>query len=267
MLFATLDPTMRGVRLESGPEIILSDTVGFISDLPTELVAAFRATLEEVLDADLICHVRDISHPETEEQAADVAAILRGLGVAETAPMIEVWNKIDKLDPEAKEGFAQRAAREENIFALSAVSGEGMQALLGAAEMADAQQLERPLIHRIEAIAGDRLGLAAEAQRRERLHAHPLTAETIGAQLVARLQEGQGHPLRLLTGAVDAGHALQHLQAGAAGPQGGIKQHALAGRHAHRREGVVGQEAEAHQNRRGEGPARRREDRRGAFCE
>ena len=102
MLFATLDPTMRAIRLPGagggqGRRIILSDTVGFISDLPTELVAAFRATLEEVLEADLILHVRDISHPETEEQAADVAEILESLGVDEDVALIEVWNKIDAL--------------------------------------------------------------------------------------------------------------------------------------------------------------------------
>ncbi|MDH5452247.1 MAG: GTPase HflX, partial [Paracoccaceae bacterium] len=95
MLFATLDPTMRGVTLPSGRKVILSDTVGFISDLPTQLVAAFRATLEEVLEADLILHVRDISHPETEEQAQDVGDILDSLGVNEDVPMFEVWNKID----------------------------------------------------------------------------------------------------------------------------------------------------------------------------
>ncbi len=94
MLFATLDPTMRRVILPSGDEIILSDTVGFISDLPTELVAAFRATLEEVLDADLIIHVRDISHTQHEEQARDVMEILSSIGVAQDAPMIEVWNKM-----------------------------------------------------------------------------------------------------------------------------------------------------------------------------
>ncbi|MBL9059744.1 MAG: GTPase HflX, partial [Mangrovicoccus sp.] len=97
MLFATLDPTMRAVDLPGGPRVILSDTVGFISALPTQLVAAFRATLEEVLSADLILHVRDISHPETEEQAGDVGEILESLGVEEDVPLIEVWNKIDAL--------------------------------------------------------------------------------------------------------------------------------------------------------------------------
>lgn len=110
MLFATLDPTMRRVELDNGPEIILSDTVGFISDLPTELVAAFRATLEEVLAADIICHVRDISHPETEDQAADVREILTTLGVGNERPMFEIWNKIDLL-PQAEAEAAQPAPR------------------------------------------------------------------------------------------------------------------------------------------------------------
>ena len=132
MLFATLDPTMRAVALPDGTDIILSDTVGFISDLPTQLVAAFRATLEEVLDADLICHVRDISHAETEEQAADVAAILRGLGVPETAPMVEVWNKIDRLDAETAAAVNAMAERREGVFAVSAITGEGVAALLAA---------------------------------------------------------------------------------------------------------------------------------------
>lgn len=100
MLFATLDPTMRAVKLPDGPDVILSDTVGFISDLPTELVAAFRATLEEVLAADLILHVRDISHSASEDQAQDVRDILNSLGVTETTPLLEVWNKIDVMDAE-----------------------------------------------------------------------------------------------------------------------------------------------------------------------
>ncbi|KAA0920932.1 GTPase HflX [Aquicoccus porphyridii] len=131
MLFATLDPTMRRVHLpDGGPEVILSDTVGFISDLPTELVAAFRATLEEVLAADLIVHVRDIAHPETREQAEDVEAILASLGVARETPQIEVWNKIDLLDEGARGAAVNAAARDENVVALSAVTGEGVEVLL-----------------------------------------------------------------------------------------------------------------------------------------
>ncbi|MDP5085031.1 MAG: GTPase HflX, partial [Yoonia sp.] len=132
MLFATLDPTMRKITLPTGDEIIMSDTVGFISDLPTELVAAFRATLEEVLDADLIVHVRDISHPQTEEQAKDVMAILQGLGVAEEAPLIEVWNKVDLLEGDARDAVLTQAARTEDLFAVSAITGEGMDRLLAA---------------------------------------------------------------------------------------------------------------------------------------
>jgi GTP-binding protein HflX len=132
MLFATLDPTMRAVALPDGTEVILSDTVGFISDLPTQLVAAFRATLEEVLDADLIVHVRDISHAETEEQAGDVRAILRDLGVAETAPMIEVWNKMDRVPPDTAEALRAMADRREGVFAVSALTGEGLPEMLAA---------------------------------------------------------------------------------------------------------------------------------------
>ncbi|MDF1718415.1 MAG: GTPase HflX [Antarcticimicrobium sp.] len=132
MLFATLDPTMRRVQLPDGPEVILSDTVGFISDLPTELVAAFRATLEEVLAADLIVHVRDISHAGTEEQARDIEAILTSLGVTDARPRLEVWNKIDQLAPAEFEAVQARAARSDTTFALSAQTGQGMAPLLAA---------------------------------------------------------------------------------------------------------------------------------------
>ncbi len=130
MLFATLDPTMRRVELPDGPEVILSDTVGFISNLPTELVAAFRATLEEVLGADLIVHVRDISHEDTEAQAQDVETILGSLGVDDERPMLEVWNKVDLLSPEDKEATLARADRDPEIFAISAITGEGVDHLL-----------------------------------------------------------------------------------------------------------------------------------------
>ncbi len=132
MLFATLDPTMRGLTLPSGRKVILSDTVGFISDLPTELVAAFRATLEEVLEADLILHVRDIAHPETEEQAADVRDILESLGVAEEVPVFEVWNKIDLLGAEVRGALLVQEGRSPGIHAVSALTGEGLAALLDA---------------------------------------------------------------------------------------------------------------------------------------
>lgn len=143
LLFATLDPTMRRVQLPSGRDIILSDTVGFISDLPTELIAAFRATLEEVLEADLLLHVRDISHPETEAQRADVQQVLLGLGIDLAAKetkaghaWLEILNKIDLLDAEDREQIMAQAEREENILPISAVSGEGCAELLAGIEEA-----------------------------------------------------------------------------------------------------------------------------------
>ncbi len=136
MLFATLDPTMRGVVLPSGRKVIASDTVGFISDLPTQLVAAFRATLEEVLEADLICHVRDISHPETAEQALDVAEILAALGVGTATPLIEVWNKLDLVDGTARDALVAQAAQRDTVHAVSALTGEGVAALLAAIALA-----------------------------------------------------------------------------------------------------------------------------------
>lgn len=132
MLFATLDPTMRSLELLDGPEIILSDTVGFISDLPTELVAAFRATLEEVLAADIVLHVRDISHAETEEQARDVREILASLGVPPETKTFEVWNKLDLLPDDKAEAMRERAARDDSVLAISAISGEGLEVLQNA---------------------------------------------------------------------------------------------------------------------------------------
>ncbi|MEP4767886.1 MAG: GTPase HflX [Roseibium sp.] len=130
LLFATLDPTLRKIKLPHGREVIMSDTVGFISDLPTHLVAAFRATLEEVLEADLILHVRDISHSDTDAQAEDVKKTLNDLGVdAQTgAPIIEVWNKIDCLDPAYREKLLSEAD-DEGPIALSALTGEGIEGI------------------------------------------------------------------------------------------------------------------------------------------
>jgi GTPase len=146
MLFATLDPTMRGVVLPSGRKIIASDTVGFISDLPTQLVAAFRATLEEVLEADIILHVRDISHPETAEQAEDVSEILASLGVRKGVPMIEVWNKLDLVDPSQHEALTQQAANRDGVFPVSALTGEGVAALLDQISIAfEEEKSERDL--------------------------------------------------------------------------------------------------------------------------
>lgn len=148
MLFATLDPTMRAVKLSSGPEVILSDTVGFISDLPTELVAAFRATLEEVLAADIIVHVRDISHSESEEQAKDVRDILASLGITDETPQIELWNKIDNVDPDEAEALQLRASRQDDTFVASAITGQGLDAFLEdvATKLAEGIREERLLL-------------------------------------------------------------------------------------------------------------------------
>ncbi len=138
MLFATLDPTMRELELPEGQKIILSDTVGFISELPTQLVAAFRATLEEVLDADLILHVRDIAHPETQAQADDVTDILNDLGISQKAEetMIEVWNKSDLLDENALETALNTSERTEKLHTISAITGQGLDTLLTLIETA-----------------------------------------------------------------------------------------------------------------------------------
>jgi len=137
MLFATLDPTLRRVPMPHGEEIILSDTVGFISDLPTTLVAAFHATLEEVIEADVILHVRDISSPETDAEARDVYAVLGELGLEPAADkrIIEVWNKIDRLDDNDRKSLLARAARSDpEAMPVSAVTGEGVDHLLAAVE-------------------------------------------------------------------------------------------------------------------------------------
>ena len=138
MLFATLDPTLRRMRLPHGSPVILSDTVGFISDLPTHLVAAFRATLEEVVEADLIIHLRDISDPDTAAQADDVERVLADLGVdgSDANRVIEIWNKIDRLDAASRERLLGEAADggKGPPIAVSAVTGEGIDALTALIE-------------------------------------------------------------------------------------------------------------------------------------
>jgi GTP-binding protein HflX len=136
LLFATLDPTMRAIALPGVEKAILSDTVGFISDLPTQLVAAFRATLEEVTAADVICHVRDISNPSTGAQKAQVLQVLRDLGVADeegeepSIPVLEVWNKWDQLSPEDAEELTEQVVGNDDVVAMSALTGEGVDTLL-----------------------------------------------------------------------------------------------------------------------------------------
>jgi len=139
LLFATLDPTMRGVKLPQGTKVILSDTVGFIADLPTELVAAFRATLEEVLEADVILHIRDAAHAESAAQKADVLKVLDELGA--DRPMLEVLNKIDLLEPAQRDGLLARNDRpqpsmSDRAIAVSALTGDGIPALLATLENA-----------------------------------------------------------------------------------------------------------------------------------
>jgi len=131
-LFATLDPTMRRLSLPSGRQAILSDTVGFVSDLPTQLVAAFRATLEEVTEADLIVHVRDIHHVDSEAQRGDVQDVLTELGLGEVVQggMIEALNKIDLLAAEEREVLANQAQRNSDVVPISAVTGAGCVALI-----------------------------------------------------------------------------------------------------------------------------------------
>ena len=128
LLFATLDPTMREVRLPGFDKVILSDTVGFVSDLPTELIAAFRATLEEVRSADLLVHVRNMAHPDSEAQRDDVDDVLTSLGLAEEGapPRIEAWNKLDLLDGESRTRLLGEAERRDDVVAISALSGEGV---------------------------------------------------------------------------------------------------------------------------------------------
>ena len=131
LLFATLDPTMRDIRLPGFDKVILSDTVGFVSDLPTELIAAFRATLEEVREADLLLHVRNMAHPDREAQQEDVEDVLESLGLKEEGapPILEAWNKVDLLSAEEGIRLRAEATRRNDVVPISAVTGEGLDAL------------------------------------------------------------------------------------------------------------------------------------------
>jgi GTP-binding protein HflX len=148
MLFATLDPTMRGLRLPSGRPIVLSDTVGFIADLPVELIAAFRATLEEVLEADIILHVRDAAHEESEAQKSDVLQVLAELGIDTEGDrrIVEVLNKIDLLSASARAGLRAKNGKTRAAVAISALTGEGFSDLLARMDhMLDTQSLSLTL--------------------------------------------------------------------------------------------------------------------------
>jgi GTP-binding protein HflX len=165
MLFATLDPTLRAVDLPHGARVILSDTVGFISDLPTMLVAAFRATLEEVVEADVILHVRDISHADADAQSRDVESVLEQLGLEVTdgpdaAKLIEVWNKADRLDAEARarlSNLAQRQQPPRRPVLISALAGEGLDAL---AEEIEARVAARRVVLQFDIDPADGAGIS-----------------------------------------------------------------------------------------------------------
>ncbi len=203
-VFATLDPTMREVRLPSGRRVILSDTVGFISDLPTQLVAAFRATLEEVVEADLILHVRDIAHAETEAQAADVAGVLGDLGIdIEKADghILEVWNKVDLLSPVTREE-AEAAARfrTPKPVLMSAATGEGVDRLLASID-ARLGSADEVLTLSLPAHEGRLFAWLHE-------NAHVIAQETNGDTIVTRVRIASEKKLRLIQQLKSAGLAL-----------------------------------------------------------
>ncbi|URD61562.1 GTPase HflX [Sphingomonas sp. KRR8] len=164
LLFATLDPTMREVKLPGFDKAILSDTVGFVSNLPTELIAAFRATLEEVNSADVILHVRDIAHPDSDAQKADVEGVLASLGLEEGQgpPRIEVWNKIDLLDGSEREALLAEATRREDVVPISAVTGDGVERLR---EEVARRLTKGNVVHQLQLAAG-------EGSRLAWLHSH-----------------------------------------------------------------------------------------------
>ncbi len=205
MLFATLDPTLRRMKLPQGRTVILSDTVGFISDLPTHLVAAFRATLEEVLEADLILHVRDMSDPDNGAQASDVLRILADLGIDEkdgAERILEVWNKIDDLPAEAREALVQKAAATPNTIAVSALTGEGVDALMAEIN----RRLSGVLVDRDVVLPVDKLQLLPwlydhsivderEDQEDGRVRIAARLTETEAAELDRRLGQGAQRPL------------------------------------------------------------------------
>ncbi|MEM9880010.1 MAG: GTPase HflX, partial [Pseudomonadota bacterium] len=199
MLFATLDPTVRRITLPSGSVVMMTDTVGFIADLPTELVAAFRATLEEVLEADVILHVQDIASPDHQDQKADVLSILKSLGVDADAhegpPVLDVFNKIDQLHPSDRTPLQAIADRHDNTVLLSAQTGEGVQNLEAAIDAILPDQHET-LVWAVGHDAGDALAAA---------YRHGRNVETISSDadktLVKGDFSGQGKARMLAAGA------------------------------------------------------------------
>ena len=205
MLFATLDPTMRLIRLPHGGSAILSDTVGFISDLPTTLISAFRATLEEVRGADVIVHVRDISHPDSEAQSQDVQAIMAEIGIADRADrVIEVWNKVDLIDADARSALAdEEKTHASPPLAISAATGEGIDRLLQAIEDRLAQG--RSLVE-LTLDAGDGRGL-------HWLYEH--------AEVMSRCDEDAGLRLTVRVAADQVERVKRRFAGGSAAPRGG----------------------------------------------
>jgi GTPase len=192
MLFATLDPTMRRLELPSGRQAILSDTVGFISDLPTHLVAAFRATLEEVIEADIVVHVRDAHHPDSEAQRRDVLDVLISLGLDEPAEdgVVEAMNKIDLLDPAVRASLGGHQLRNSQSVALSAATGEGCDALL---ELIDRRLESEARIVRLEIPLTDGKMLAWVYDRGQVLGRRD---DNVAAHLSVRLSEADIARLR-----------------------------------------------------------------------
>ncbi len=201
MLFATLDPTLRAVDLPHGARIIISDTVGFISDLPTMLVAAFRATLEEVIEADVILHVRDVSHDDAEAQLADVEKILGQLGIdpqngaGEKRVLIEVWNKLDRLDAAARarlQNLAERQSPEHRPVLVSAVSGEGLDAL---AKMIEARLSAGRVLIELELDPADGAGMSWLHRHTEVMH-KALDERTGRMAMTVRADAGKAEAVR-----------------------------------------------------------------------
>lgn len=191
LLFATLDPTMRAIALPGVEKAILSDTVGFISDLPTQLVAAFRATLEEVTAADVICHVRDVSNPSSDAQKKQVLQVLADLGVVDaqgettTIPIVEAWNKFDLLGAEDRAELMQVAASDDDIVPISALTGEGVDRLLARLE---SLLTSAARTYELELAAGDGRRLAWLHQHGNVL-ADEAKGETGKRRLVVKLSE------------------------------------------------------------------------------